>query len=346
MIDSKHERYRRDGRSMRGRPAQWEAVVRHTFHHRDVLGHALCHQENRVRDVEFSYRAVYGPSMTKFGMCNEHFANRSVEDGFGALAAHGYDGVEVTPWTFTDDVTSVTDEAIADVRRAASDGGLEVIGVPRIFWAEADYHLSTDDEAIRERTRAYLVDVVDLCDRLGGDVVLFGSPNQRNVPDGMSRERAWGRAVETFRSPRLIDRLEEGDVTLCMEPLSPQYTDFVTSAEEGAAFVDAVDHPNVGLSLDGFHLAVESDPAADVLRQYGGELRHFHADNTAGRGPRHGDLDYGPVVEALGDIKYDGYVSIELHADILPLPDSAGEFDPDKVAADSITFLEEVFDAN
>lgn len=282
--------------------------------------------------------------MTKFGMCNEHFGYRSLKDDFEALATHGYDGVEVTPWTFTDDVTSVTETEIADVRRAASEADLEVIGVPRIFWAEADHHLSADDEAIRERTLTYLVDVVDLCDGLGGDIVLFGSPNQRNVPNGMSPERAWDRAVELFRRPRLTDRLERGDVTLCMEPLSPKYTDFVTSADEGLAFVEAVDHPNVGLSLDGFHLAAESEPAADILRRDGHELHHFHADNTAGRGPRHGDLEYGPVVEALQDIAYDGYVSIELHADILPLPGDNVEFDPDRVASDSIEFLREVFD--
>lgn len=276
----------------------------------------------------------------KFGMCNEHY-DRPLAETFDRLAALGYDGVEVTPWTFTDSVRTVTDAETRAVREAAADAGLDVIGIPRVFRAGGDEHIGTPDEARRERTVAALRATVECCDAIGGDVVVFGSPNQRSVPDGVSEATVWDHAVESFADPDLLATLEATGVTLCMEPLSEPHTDFVTTTDEAIAFATAVDHPNVGVCLDGYHLAGEDEPIPDLLRRAAPHLAHFHADNTEGRGPRHGTVDYGPVVETLRAIDYDGYASLEIHADIL----SAGPFegDTDEIARDSIAFLRSAF---
>jgi sugar phosphate isomerase/epimerase len=276
----------------------------------------------------------------KFGMCNEHY-DQPLSEAFDRLAALGYDGVEVTPWTFTDSVRTVATEETRAVREAAASAGLDVIGIPRVFRASDDEHIGTPDAARRERTVDALRATVECCGAIGGDVVVFGSPNQRSVPDGVDREAVWDNAVESFADPDLLAALERTGVTLCMEPLSAPHTDFVTTTDEAVAFAEAVDHPNVGVCLDGYHLASEDEPIPDLLRRAAPHLAHFHADNTEGRGPRHGTVDYGPIVETLRAVGYDGYASLEIHADIL----SSGPFegDTDEIARDSIAFLRSVF---
>jgi sugar phosphate isomerase/epimerase len=278
----------------------------------------------------------------QFGMCNEHY-DRPLAETFDRLAALGYDGVEVTPWTFTDSVRTVDEAETAAVRAAAADAGLDVVGIPRVFRAGDDEHIGTPDRAVRARTVDALRATVECCGAIGGDIVVFGSPNQRSVPDGVAEDVAWEHAVASFSDPDLLAALEETGVTLCMEPLSPPHTDFVTTTDEAVAFVEAVDHPNVGVCLDGYHLAAEAEPIPDLLRRAAPHLAHVHADNTEGRGPRHGSVDYAPVAETLRAVDYDGHLSLEIHADILG--DEPFTDDPDAIARDTIDFLRETFGA-
>lgn len=275
----------------------------------------------------------------QYGMCNEHY-NHPLPETFDHLAALGYDGVEVTPWTFTDSVLSVDESETMTVRNAAAASGLDIIGIPRVFRAADDEHIGSSDPLVRDRTVAALRATVECCNAIGGNIVVFGSPNQRSTGD-IDPETAWENAVATFSDPDLLKKLTETGITLCMEPLSRPHTDFVTTTDEAIRFVESVDHPNVGVCLDGYHLAEETDPIPQVLRRAAPHLAHFHADNTEGRGPKHGTTDYGPIVETLRAVGYKGYVSLEIHADIL-----GGEpftLDTDEIASDSIAFLRETF---
>lgn len=277
----------------------------------------------------------------KYGICNEHFTDRSLSNTVHILADMGYDGVEITPWTIVDSPLEATPETLNSVRATVEKAGLDVIGVPRVFAAgDSEYHIGHPEAAIRERTGRYLESVVDLCAAIGGSVVIFGSPNQRSVPQGTESTTVWRNAVKTFSDARLLERLEATGVTLCMEPLSPAYTNFVTTTAEAIEFAEDVGHPNVGVALDGFHLSRESRPVTECIRDASQQLKHFHSDGDTGRGAAEGSLEYVPIVSALKDIGYDGYLSLEIHEFIFEGEDTA--LDPVDTARSSIDYLQSV----
>ena len=275
----------------------------------------------------------------QFGICNEHFTERSLPETFELISDIGYDGVEVTPWTFPNGRPDLGADVVDDVRRAAETVGLDIIGVPRIFSAGEEFHIGALDESVRRRTVDHLEGVIQLCDRLGGDIVVFGSPDQRSVPADSTPGKNWDRAIETFSEPSILSSLEATDITLCMEPLGRPITDFVQSAEEALEFVREVDHPNVGVALDGYHLAREDDPAPDIIRDTGSYLAHFHGDNSEGRGPAYGSVDYDAVAGALDDVRYDGYVSLEIHQDLF----ETFEGDSEETATDALEYYRTMF---
>src|SRR5262247_1236352 len=83
--------------------------------------------------------------------------------------------------------------------------------------------LTSPEEAVRRATAEYLVELARACRDLGGDVLVFGSPAQRRVPEGKTREQAAEYAVDTFR--RAAEGIGEAGVKLCLEPLSPPEAD-------------------------------------------------------------------------------------------------------------------------
>jgi len=63
---------------------------------------------------------------------------------------------------------------------------------------------------------------------------------------------------------------------------------------------------------------IEEVNLADTLRGVGPHVGHVHFADSNRRAAGMGHTDFGPIVEALTAIGYNGYLS----AEVLPLPDS------------------------
>ena len=74
-----------------------------------------------------------------------------------------------------------------------------------------------------------------------------------------------------------------------------------------------VDHPHFKLHMD--VKAQSSEPGATVpglMRRYAADAGHFHAQDVNLRGPGMGDVDFGPIMKALVEARYDRWVSVEV----------------------------------
>ena len=72
-----------------------------------------------------------------------------------------------------------------------------------------------------------------------------------------------------------------------------------------------MDHPGCRLHLDVRALCAESRPPADTIRAHP-DFVHFHANDPNLGGPGSGDVDYGPILAALHEIGYGGWISVEV----------------------------------
>lgn len=250
----------------------------------------------------------------RIGVCCEPFVEAwGLEAAVERAAAAGYDGIELTAWDVSDAGLDAPGGEIRDAVRIAEAHGVEIVGVYR-YVSGGEASVTHPDPDVRSRAVDYLRRVVEFCGRLGGSVVVFGAPEARGT-EGIDPEAARANARETFASEPLTSALEAAGVTLCVEPLTWK-TDVITTAGEAAALVREVGHPNVRMMVDGYHLLAETGSPGEipgVIRRCGPSIGHVHADDAALRGPGGGDLDWGPILGALREVGYDGYVSVELH---------------------------------
>ncbi len=163
---------------------------------------------------------------------------------------------------------------------------------------------------MRDRTAQYLIDLVRFCGDIGGKVLVFGSPKQRNVVAPLTYQQAFDYARAVFE--KVLPTCDEADVTICMEPLTKLETDFCTSAKETVELIDAVAHPRFRLLLDTKAMTFEEESRADLIRKYADYLAHYHANDENLNGPGWGEVDFAPIFKALKDIDYGGYVSVEV----------------------------------
>jgi sugar phosphate isomerase/epimerase len=149
-----------------------------------------------------------------------------------------------------------------------------------------------------------------LCRDLGGKLLVFGSPQQRNLAPGMSRQQGMDYAAEVFRTA--VGRIEELGVTLAVEPLGPAEGNFLLTAADAVELIDRVGSPHCRLHLDCKAMSSEATPVPELIRKYAPYLVHFHANDPNRQGPGFGELDFGPIFAALAAVNYRGWVSVEV----------------------------------
>ena len=266
----------------------------------------------------------------KYAICNETFEGWDHARICGRVAELGYTGLEVAPFTLAPRITDVTAARRAELRRQAEAAGVRVIGLHWLLAKTEGFHLTSAEPAVRKRTGEYLAELARAAADLGGDILVLGSPVQRNIPEGRTRVEADDFALDTLS--HCLPALEQGCVFLCLEPLTPAETNFMNTAAEGVALIRRLAHPFVKLHLDVKAMSAEAEPTPDILRANREFLHHFHANDPNKRGPGFGKTDFKPVFQALRDMNYSGWVSVEVF-DYTP--------DPDTIARESIRYMRE-----
>jgi sugar phosphate isomerase/epimerase len=246
----------------------------------------------------------------RFAICNETFQDWPFDKAFKFAAELGYTGLEIAPFTIDTNAYEILPARRTEVRKLADAAGLEIIGLHWLLAKTTGYYLTTPDDAVRRKTADYIAELARFCHDLGGHLMVLGSPLQRNLLPGVTHEQAMEFAADCLH--RAMPALDDCHVTLAVEPLGPKDGNFLLTAEAGRQLCEMVGSPNCRLHLDCKAMASESKPIPQLLRENARLLEHFHANDPNMRGPGMGDLDFLPIFEALADIDYRGWVSVEV----------------------------------
>ena len=105
------------------------------------------------------------------------------------------------------------------MQKRARSAGVEIIGLHWLLAKTEGFYVTSPDAIVRARTADYLVSLADAARHMGGELMVFGSPKQRSLLPGVSWDRAFEYAVDTFT--RAMPGIADNGIRFCMEPLAP-----------------------------------------------------------------------------------------------------------------------------
>ncbi|HEX3684064.1 MAG TPA: sugar phosphate isomerase/epimerase family protein [Bryobacteraceae bacterium] len=231
------------------------------------------------------------------------------------VGALGYQGLEIAPFTLSEDPAALTREERERIRETIASRELEFVGFHWLLAAPEGLHATSRDERVRKRTWDYVHSLIDLCADLadtaasGKSVMVFGSPKQRSTVDGMTPREAVD--VLTHGLAHAAPHAESRGVTVLIEALSPDQTDVVTCLADAVAIVRQIRSAAIQTMFDTHNAKSESEPHAELLRKYSAYIHHIHVNELDGREPGTGGYDFQTLLTTLKELNYPGWVSVE-----------------------------------
>ena len=231
------------------------------------------------------------------------FTDVPMLDRFAAAAAAGFPAVEV--------------QFLYDLPVDAVGERLERAGLPLVLhnlpagdWAAGERGLAADPARLSE-FRDGVGRAVEWATALGIPQLncLVGRP-----PAGLPREVVEATLVANLRFAAEV--LERADIRLLTEPANtrdvPGY--FLTGTDQAARLIQAVDHPNLALQYDVYHMQIMEGDLAPTLERHLGRIGHIQIADTPGRHePGTGEIDYPFLLDHLDRIGYRGCIGCEYH---------------------------------
>jgi sugar phosphate isomerase/epimerase len=166
------------------------------------------------------------------------------------------------------------------------------------------------------RIRGYLETSLELAERLGARVIVFGSPGARTVPDGFPRERAWTQLQEFLHACADVIEKQRYGMVIGIEGLRKPETNIVNSVKEAAQLARAVKRRPVRIIVDFYHLAFEhEDP--DVMLAERDLIVHTQIADPASRDfpvRAEGEPRYARFFQNLAAIGYEARISVEANS--------------------------------
>jgi sugar phosphate isomerase/epimerase len=248
----------------------------------------------------------------KLSLCNEVLREFAFARQCAFAAELGYTGLEVAPFTLGENAYRMPAAERAALRRAAKEAGIAVSGLHWLLVAPAGLSITSADRAVRERTVEVMRRLIEMCAELGGTYLVHGSPAQRRIGDGGERVEAAKRGEAAWAA--IADDAAKAGVVYCVEPLAAPDADFVNTLDEAASLVRRIGKPALKTMLDTSSAGLaEKEPVADLVRRWmpTGLVAHVQFNDRNRRGPGEGADKFAPVVRALRETGYEGWVAME-----------------------------------
>lgn len=177
-------------------------------------------------------------------------------------------------------------------------------------WVVSKLTLSGTDENERTKGIAFVKSIIESVAAWQPAVIIGSMQGRANSADEIADTRK--RLAESLNG--LAEYGSQFNVPLLIEPLNRYETNLLNTVEDGLKLLQACGHNNLKLLCDVFHMNIEEASIAKSLLAAGDKLGHVHFADSNRWAVGFGHLDYTPIIAALNEMKYSGYLSAEVFA--------------------------------
>jgi D-psicose/D-tagatose/L-ribulose 3-epimerase len=214
----------------------------------------------------------------------------------------GFDSIEIPP----------EDVSLIDLKKLKTELKATGLACSILCASGPSRDISSDDPSVQKAGTEFIQTCIRVAAELGSTMMagpLYAAVGNLRSCSDEDRKKQWDRSVKTLK--RVADFAKQYGIVLALEPINRFETDMVNTAEYAVRMVEDINHPQVKVQLDTFHMNIEEKNIGQAIRKAGKYLAHFHACENDRGTPGTGHIPWQEVKEALQAVGYNGYAVIE-----------------------------------
>ncbi|RLE13373.1 glyoxylate-induced protein [Candidatus Aerophobetes bacterium] len=250
--------------------------------------------------------------MVKVDVCIETFFTQfSYEERIKKVAAAGYRAIEFWFHDYHFDGKNLIpkEKNIKSIAKVIDDLGLEVSDMV-VNSPEGNIGGSLVKPEDKNTYLSRLKKVIELAHLLNCKKLITCTGNS---VEGKSKKEQIESIVDTLTEASKV--VERENITLILEPLNslvdhPGY--FLDSFKEAATIARRINHPNIRLLYDIYHMQIMEGNILSTIKQNIDIIGHFHSAGVPGRHElSRGELNYPFIYKEISEMGYNGYFGLE-----------------------------------
>lgn len=242
----------------------------------------------------------------KKAISNIAWENSDEKEVFKLLKKYDFSYLELAPSKIFSNLKEVKQEEINNYLKYLKENSLSIVAFQALLFGQNE--LKIFDES-RAETLKYLKNIMDLAQKLGNKILVFGSPKNRFIGD-LNRKEAYKIAVDFFSE--LGAYAKEKEVYFCIEPNSKAYgCDFIKNTQEALQLIKDVSCEGFKLHIDSAVMTMNEENIEKSLEEALPFMEHFHISEAYLEPVQNFNL-HKKFYQALKTLNYQKAVSIEM----------------------------------
>lgn len=253
----------------------------------------------------------------------------TLDDTIKRIARAGYDGIEIgcaAPHAWP---AHLNPQRRKDLRALMADQNLPAVSLLPAPGGGPGNNIASPIAEERNATIAHYMEVVDLAYDLGATKVLYIA-GWRVFGTSFQQAWDWTRSALTEIGRYAADKA----ITICIENTAAD-SNLVDSAGQSLLLREQVGLENVQLMFDTYHALYRNEVSSDQVYEIGAHLAHVHFADTNRLPPGEGVIDWIGVLQALKDIGFEGYCTMEIGFNMRNV-------EPDRYARSALAYLKSI----
>jgi len=245
----------------------------------------------------------------KLAVSNIAWDNDNFSEFCSYLTSVSCPGVELAANKLWTEPIEAPESEVQEVIDIMNSNNLSLVGFHALFYNRPDLKLFAEDENECKDFCDYLINTAKLCSKMGGSVLVLGSPRNRQMP--RTHSSSLEKIIDEFR--RVAESIKPLGIRIALEHLPSEDTNFVNSYEESLSIVNQVSCSAFQPHLDIGTLQVCGENIKQIIHKKADLPAHVHLNDPGLNIP---DKSNYKTHKCIGDhlrsMNYQGFISLEV----------------------------------
>ena len=242
----------------------------------------------------------------KLAVSNIAWKNNEFNKFYELFASLNCSGVEIAPSKIWNNIPDISKENVTSFLSDMKKNKLEFLGFHSLLYGRKDLQLFKNDES-RINAKNFLFKLIELCSKLNGKNLVFGSPKNRNTFDNKNADE-----IGKIFFDEIANYAKKYGVFICIEPLDISMTNFLNSIQETGKFIQQVGNPNLKLHIDTKSFLLSKESIENNILKFSKIIKHVHISDKDLNELNNDAEVHRELANSLIKINYNNYLSLEM----------------------------------